>query len=425
MTVTTYPRLGETVQREVLPNGLTVLLVPKPGFRRCYAFFATHYGGMDLRFEHAGAHHDTPAGIAHYLEHKMFDTPEGSAMTPFAQRGAEPNAFTSTTMTAYYFESTEYFDENLRTLLDFVSVPYFTDESVEKERGIIAQEIRMMEDSPDWQVYMQMMRLLYPESTFSTAIAGTVESIADIDADTLYACHKTFYDPANMALCVVGDVTMERVLAAARDVLPAQGGEKPAHDYGTAGEIAERRAVRTMSVAMPQFLAGWRVTSTPPGDAQMRQDLIADVAGDLLLGEASPLYNRLYDAKRINSSFGEGFGQLPGAAYAYAGGECEECEAVTAEIIAEAQRMAREGVNEAAFRRALRACFGTALRSLNSFENIAVSLCDGLFQGGDPFRLPEIFDSIRREDIEQFLRETYTEENCVLSIIRPGKEETA
>lgn len=424
MTVTGYPRLGETVQREVLPNGLTVLLVPKPGFRRCYAFFATHYGGMDLRFESAQTHHETPAGIAHYLEHKMFDTPDGSAMQTLSQRGAEPNAFTANTMTAYYFDCTEHFDENLRTLLEFVSVPYFTDESVEKERGIIAQEIRMVEDTPDWQVYMQMMNLLYPNTTLSTPIAGTVESIAGIDASTLYACHKTFYDPANMVLCVVGDVKMETVLAAARDVLPAQGGEKPAHDYGAAGSIGARRAVRNMAVAMPQFLVGWRIAPAQPGDAQLRQNLIADVASDLLLGEASPLYNRLYDAQRINGSFGVGFDQLPGAAYAYAGGECEACEAVTAEIIAEAQRMAREGVDEAAFRRSLRASFGTALRALNSFENIAVSLCDGFFQGSDPFRLPEIFDGIRREDVEAFLRDTFTEDNCVLSIIEPGKEET-
>ena len=144
-----YQRIGETVYREVLPNGLPVNVVYKPDFARSYAFFATRYGGMDTRFQLNGTWMDTPAGIAHYLEHKMFDTEEGNALQDLAKNGAEPNAFTSNAMTGYYFDSTEKFEENLKILLSFVSVPYFTDESVEKEQGIISQEIRMIEDNPD------------------------------------------------------------------------------------------------------------------------------------------------------------------------------------------------------------------------------------------------------------------------------------
>ena len=149
MKQTFYERIGESVYREVLPNGLQVCVVPKPEHAKKYAFFATNYGGMDLRFQLDGTWHDTPAGVAHYLEHKMFDTREGNALQQLTANGASPNAFTSNAITGYYFESTEHFEENLRTLLSFVSVPYFTRESVEKERGIIGQEIGMIEDDPN------------------------------------------------------------------------------------------------------------------------------------------------------------------------------------------------------------------------------------------------------------------------------------
>ena len=215
-----YERIGESVYRETLPNGLQVCVVPKPGYAKKYAFFATRYGGMDVRFQLDGRWLDTPAGIAHYLEHKMFDTKEGNALQELAKNGAEPNAFTANAMTGYYFDSTEHFEENLEILLSFVSVPYFTEESVAKEQGIIGQEIRMIEDNPDWQIYTRMMQALYHTSTARTSIAGTVESISHITAETLYDCHKAFYTPSNMILTVVGDVDPIQVADMARMILP-------------------------------------------------------------------------------------------------------------------------------------------------------------------------------------------------------------
>ena len=204
MNKLTYPRIGETVLTTTLSNGLRICVVPKPGYQKKYAFFTTRYGGMDMKFNWGGTWYDTPAGIAHYLEHKMFDTEDGNALVELSQNGAEPNAFTSNAITAYYFDCTEHFEENLRILLSFVTVPYFTDESVEKERGIIGQEIRMVEDTPDWQVYEKLLECLYRSSPARIPIAGTVESIAEITAETLYACHKAFYDPKNMMLCIIG-----------------------------------------------------------------------------------------------------------------------------------------------------------------------------------------------------------------------------
>ena len=232
MKETFYERIGEAVCRERLSNGLEVCVVPKPGYAKKYAFFSTRYGGMDMRFRLDGVWHDTPAGIAHYLEHKMFDTKDGNALQELAKNGAEPNAFTSNAMTAYYFDSTEHFEENLRILLSFVSIPYFTDESVAKEQGIIGQEIRMIEDNPDWQIYTRMLRAMYHRHAARTSIAGTVESIAEITADTLYDCHKAFYTPANMILTVVGDVDPAEVVRAAREVLPRESGPAIPRDYG-------------------------------------------------------------------------------------------------------------------------------------------------------------------------------------------------
>ena len=219
-----YPRIDETVTFRRLKNGLPAYVVHKPGYTRKYAMFATRYGGMDLRFQQDGAWQDTPAGIAHYLEHKMFDTADGNAMQEMAKNGAEPNAFTSNAMTAYYFDCTEHFDENLRQLLSFVSVPYFTDESVAKEQGIIAQEIGMIEDDPEWQVYKRMLQALYRESPARIPVAGSVESISHITAETLYRCHKAFYTPANMCLVAVGDLDAEAVFRAAEDILPPESG---------------------------------------------------------------------------------------------------------------------------------------------------------------------------------------------------------
>ena len=385
-----YERLGETIYCETLPNGLEIRVVPKPDHVKKYAFFATRYGGMDTRFCLDGQWLDTPAGIAHYLEHKMFDTKEGNALQELAKNGAEPNAFTSNAMTGYYFDSTDHFDENLEILLSFVSVPYFTEESVAKEQGIIGQEIRMIEDNPDWQIYARMLQSLYQVSTARTSIAGTVESISHITAETLYDCHKAFYTPSNMILTVVGSVDPVRVSDLARRVLPKEGGPVIPRDYGDEPEALNARETRlAMDVSSPQFLAGYKCRPVREGEDRLRTMILGDLACDLLFGESSPLYQRLYRQGLINSSFGGAFELMPGAAYLYAGGESKEPRAVA------------------------------NLRGLNSFENIAVSLTEGRFGGFDPFRFPEVFDAVTQEDVLRFLRDNVTEERSALSEIVP------
>ena len=420
MKQTFYERIGEAVCRETLPNGLRINIVPKRDYAKSYAFFATRYGGMDTRFCLNGKWLDTPAGIAHYLEHKMFDTKEGNALQELAKNGAEPNAFTSNAITGYYFDSTTQFEENLETLRSFLSVPYFTEESVAKEQGIIGQEIRMIEDNPDWQIYTRMMKALYAASTARTSIAGTVESISHITVETLYDCHKAFYTPSNMVLTVVGNVDPIHVVDIARRVLPREGGPAIPRDYGTEpAQVAEKETKLAMEVSCPQFLTGFKCTPAEDGEGYMRQSLIGDMACDILLGDSSPLYLRLYDQGLINTSFGGAYEMMPGVAYLYAGGDSKDARAVTAEIQKEAIRLVEEGIDEDFYQRVRRASFGSNLRGLNSFENIAVSLSEGYFHGYDPFRFPQVFDTITKDDITAFLRENLTADRAVLSEIVP------
>lgn len=416
-----YERIGEEVFRTTLPNGLPVYIVPKKDFLRKYALFATRYGGMDMRFEKDGQWLDTPAGIAHYLEHKMFDTEDGNALQELAKNGAEPNAFTSNAITCYYFDATDKFYESLEILLSFVSVPYFTDESVQKEQGIIGQEIGMIEDNPEWQVYKQLMQALYHTSPARTPVAGSVESISHITAQTLYDCHKAFYTPANMCLVVVGDVKPERIIAAANQILPAKSGPLIRRDYGAEEELtaAEHFVTAAMEVSMPTFLVGFKCPPQHGGEEQHRFTAIGELACDVLMGESSPLYARLYAEGLINGSFGAAFDLLPGASYVYAGGDSKDPQAVAEAILAEAQRLVSEGVDGDYYRRVVNANFGAALKALNSFESIAVSMAEGCFQGYDPYRFPEVYDSITVEDVLDFLRRNMTRDHMALSVITP------
>ena len=416
-----YERIGEEVFHTTLPNGLPVYIVPKKDFLRKYALFATRYGGMDMRFEKDGQWLDTPAGIAHYLEHKMFDTEDGNALQELAKNGAEPNAFTSNAITCYYFDATDKFYESLEILLSFVSVPYFTDESVQKEQGIIGQEIGMIEDNPEWQVYKQLMQALYHTSPARTPVAGSVESISHITAQTLYDCHKAFYTPANMCLVVVGDVKPERIIAAANQILPAKSGPLIRRDYGAEEELtaAEHFVTAAMEVSMPTFLVGFKCPPQHGGEEQHRFTAIGELACDVLMGESSPLYARLYAEGLINGSFGAAFDLLPGASYVYAGGDSKDPQAVAEAILAEARRLVSEGVDGDYYRRVVNANFGAALKALNSFESIAVSMAEGCFQGYDPYRFPEVYDSITVEDVLDFLRRNMTRDHMALSVITP------
>ncbi len=424
MKQVTFPRLGERYFEQILPNGLRIRVTPKPGFSRCYAFFAADYGSLDTAFTLGGDRLVTPDGVAHYLEHKMFDMPSGNAMQSFAETGANPNAFTSYAMTAYHFECTDRFEENLRILLEFVSTPYFTEQSVEKERGIIAQEIRMYEDSPGSRVYEELFRAMYAHHPIRVPIAGTVESIADITAQTLSDCHRAFYDPSNMMLCVVGDVDPERVAAIAEEILPKSAGALAVRDYGPpepAG-VGAHLVTRRMDVAMPMFMLGFKCDAPAPGGA-LQRELLADLAAELLMGESSPLYNRLYEEGLIDAGFSCGYESVKSACLLCASGDSRDPEAVRDAICAEAARLAAEGPDEALFERLRRSAFGRRLRELDSFEAICVRMCEGCFAGSEYYAFPQVYEDITAQQAAEFLAQTITPERMALSIVLPREKE--
>lgn len=424
MRETVYANLDEHVFRETCSNGLQLIVVKKPGFAKSFAFFATNYGGMDMRFCINGEWKDTPAGVAHYLEHKMFDTEEGNALQELAKLGAEPNAFTSDAMTGYYFESTEHFEESLKILLSFVSVPYFTEESVAKEQGIIAQEIRMIEDNPSWQVYSNLLKGLYKNHPARIPVAGSVESIADITAQTLYDCHRAFYDPRNMALCVAGDVDPERILSVVNEVLPQSVNDEILRDYGAqeSPSAAEASVEVAMEVSLPMFLCGYKCDPVDKGEENLRQELIGNMACDILFGESSPLYNRMYAEGLINSEFGGGYELLPGVSFVVVGGESQIPRKVHLEILEEAERIVREGIDEELYQKIRRGMYGSSIRGLNSLERLAVGSTEAYFNGYDFFRFPEVFESIGKADIAQFIAQYFVPERATISIIHSKAE---
>lgn len=416
-----YERVGESLFHTALPNGLHVYVCPKPGFRKNYAFFATSYGGMDTRFRVDGKWVDTPVGVAHYLEHKTFDTETGNAMQELAELGASPNAFTSTSITGYHFECTEHVEECLRILLSFVSSPYYTQESVDKEQGIIGQEIRMSDDEPDSEVFYGMLESLYAHNPVRDHILGTVDSIARITADTLNLCHRAFYVPGNMALCVAGDVDPERVAAIAREVLPGEGGSPVERDYGPpeAPEVHQSRWEKSMAVSTPIFQLGFKDTPPVKGEDWLRWELTGDLACEALLGISSPLYARLYADGLVNESFGYGCEAYPGAGFLCAGGESRDPDAVRTAILAEAERIGREGIDGALFGRLKKAAYGASIRGLNSFENLCVSQAQAHFCGYEYLTFPQVYDSITKSDVERRVCQVIAQPRTALAVIRP------
>ena len=420
-----YAQLQETVYRTVLPNGLTVMVLPRPGFTKKLAYFGTDFGAIHTEFELEGKQYQVPAGVAHYLEHKMFDLPGRDVSAEFAALGAVVNAFTSYDITAYYFSCTEHFEQNLKLLLEFVSTPYFTEESVEKERGIIDQEIGMNADSPDSQIFERLMPALFENHPVQIPILGTSDTIREITPEVLDICHRGFYNPKNMILCVVGDVQPETVERIAEQMLPKD--EMPVAKKRKSWPETMDRPWQTvtgqMEVAMPMFQMGFRCESAPDGMESVRQEVVGDLAAEALFGESSPLYLRLYEEGLIDSSFGGGFECLDGCSMLLCGGDSDCPEEVCDAILAEAERIAAEGIEEEDFLRMKRSALGRRIRELDSFDSTCFRLCAYYLSGVDYFCFPEVYRQVQRQEIQEFLAEVARANRGAVSVLYPISQE--
>ena len=422
-----YPEVGEVLYRQTLSNGLEVMVLPRPGFTKKLAYFVTDFGSIHTDFILEGREIHAPAGIAHFLEHKMFDLPGGRDVSAeLAALGADTNAFTSYDMTAYYISCTENFEEALKLLIEFVSTPYFTEESVQKEMGIIDQEIGMNEDMADSRLFDALMEEMYREHPVRVPILGTSETIRQITPQILHDCHRAFYTPGNMILCVVGDVEPDRVAEIALQLLrpePRPVGEKlrnwneDMHPVSGGGEME-------MEVSMPMFHIGFKAEPVGTGEEAIRQEIIADLAAEALFGESSELYLKLYEEGIIDSSFGGGFETIDGMAMLLCSGDSNDTDAIREAIVQQGKKIAREGISEENFQRMKRSAFGRKIRDLDSFSSTCFRLCATYFTDFDYFEFPRLYRSVERTEIQEFLGRVVRKDRCVRGVVNPIKEAT-
>lgn len=413
--------LGEQYYKVNHKSGVTMLLNPMKGFSTAYALFGTNYGSMDVTFK-TDKEEDfvtVPAGIAHYLEHKLFENEDCDAFQRFAATGASANAYTSFDKTCYLFSCSRNFKESLEILLDFVTKPYFTDETVQKEQGIIGQEIRMYDDNPDWQVYFGLLEAMYQKNPIRVDIAGTVESIAQINKDLLYRCYHTFYNLHNMVIAIAGNFTVETVLEVADRILPEAEPVKVEQFIPEEPEELGFEKVETqLEVAVPMFQMGFKLKG---GDyaQNLRDQLLDEILVEIIAGETTPFYRELYDNGLINATFSGEAMCVRSAMAVMFGGESREPEKVFEAIKGRVEQLKADGIDPELFSRCKKATYGRYISMFNRAEATASNLLLCHFGGLELYSLVESLSSVTKEQLEQRLREKYHGEYCGLSVVWP------
>jgi predicted Zn-dependent peptidase len=385
-TVLRDRELDEEVHRRVFPSGLTAYVVRKPEFTRSYATIATRYGSVDTALRRNGRARRLPDGIAHFLEHKIFETPEGDAFDLFAGRGASANAFTSFTSTRYLFGTSENYVDNLATLLDFVFDLHVTDANVEKEKGIIGQEIAMYADDPEWRIYFGALEAMYARHPVRIDIAGTRETIGTITPGLLREVHRAYYHPSIMALAAVSPAPVEATFAAVEERVegrafgPAPGPRSPLPRE--ARRAHRRQAVVRLAVNRPRLLVAFK-DATPPRDPrdQLRIDLASGIALDCLFGNSGSIFLKLYEAGLVDDSFSGSYTAEGSFAFGMAGGETDDARKLRAALERELAAAREQGITAEEFERTRNKAVGGFARAFNSPERIAQMLVSHHLRG--------------------------------------------
>lgn len=411
-----YPEVSETLITQTLPNGLRVLIVPKPDYHETYAQFAVDYGGIDTRYVPLGGTEmvQDPEGIAHFLEHKLFEKADHDAFDLFGATGASANAFTGATTTAYLFSTSQAVEENLTTLLDFVQDPYFTPESVAKEQGIIGQEIQMYQDSPGWRLYYGILGNLYPDHPVAHDVTGSVASIGQITADALYAAYRTFYQPSNMTLTLVGPVEPETLLAlieanqAAKSFAPATAITRGVTFDGATDAILPYRALN-LPVIRPKSAVGLKGQRDLAGDvAGTRYQVAVRLLLEMLFGDSSPLYQEWYDRGLIDDSFDYDFQVARTYNYVTFAGDATDPQALSDAIVDVLARGADQpSLTEDRFARLKQAGLGKYYQSLNSLERMAGQLSAQSFTAVNAFELADLMRAVTLDELREIAAELF------------------
>lgn len=416
--------IGETLYFGTHESGLGIFIVPKKNFSKKYAIIGAKIGSVDNTFIPNGENGQitVPDGIAHFLEHKMFEMSDGSdAFAKFSEYGANANAFTSFTNTCYLFSCTDNFYESFEHLLNYVKSPYFTDANVEKEKGIIGQEIKMYDDDGEWRVMFNLLRALYKDLPVRIDIAGTVESISHITPDTLYKCYNTFYDPSNMILCFAGDVDEEKVLEITDKIMGDKiTGTKARGVYPDEQEnVFQKEIEQKLSVSTPLFDIGFKDSGKYTGDEILKNEIAVKIILSSVASKSSDLYERLYNDGLINDEFSYDYMYEEQYACAIIGGESKEPKKVYGEVIKYLKDKKRIDADE--FDRAKKSIWGSYLRTFNDVEGICSAMVRNVLKGVNWFDFSNIFDSVTLAFVNEKYEKLFCdEEKQALSVVYPA-----
>ena len=416
--------LGDAYYKVHHQTGLTILVYPKAGYSTSYAVIGTNFGSIDDALKVKGGEEKVlPWGTAHFLEHKLFESEELDAFERFAETGASANAYTTFDRTCYLFSCSSNFRKNLEILLDFVQHPYFTQATVEKEQGIIGQEIRMYLDEPGWQVLFNLLKSLYHKHPVKVDIAGTEESISHITADLLYECYESFYNLNNMVLACAGNVTVDDVLAICDSCLqetPEVLVERP--DKGEPADIVRPSIAQEFAVTIPTFALGFKETHETP-IRNMKERILTDLLMDVVGGETSELYERLLREGLIDTGFGYEYFTGPGYATVIFEGRSRDPERVAEAIKAEIRKLRETGVDPAEFDRLRKMNYGKTVMSYNDIDGLANGLVGAYMNGAELFEELDLYREITVEDANEQLKHQMLEEYSALSVVH-GPSET-
>ena len=407
-------------QWKVLPSGLTVLVRPMPGYSGTHVIYATRFGSIDRDFRLGEREVHLPAGVAHFLEHKMFEDEDGDAFAKFAKTGANANAFTAFDRTCYLFTATEQLDESLDVLLGMVGHPYFTEQTIAKEQGIIGQEIKMYDDSPDWRLITGLCECLYHSHPIRSDIAGTVESIAEITPEMLYDCCKAFYAPNNMVLAAAGSTSMEQILAAC-----ARHGLMEAHPVERVQRLwteepmtlAAAEKTITMPVSKPCFGIGFK--EQPLQHDDLRSEILYDLILCCISGGMSRLYRKLYDEGLTNPGFGGEVLRVDGCCCILFTGESDVPDTVKQLLLEEIRRIRAEGVDREIFTLCKNEKYGQLIENLENVEDSASQMADFALSGQTVAQQIATLAALTAEDADAALQKILSEERMAVMYIQP------
>lgn len=418
--------LGEKLYSHKYENGLTVYVLPKTNYNKVFAMYSTRYGSIDSEFivPDTGEHLKVPEGIAHFLEHKMFDMEYGNVFDKFAQWGTSANAFTNYTNTTYLYSATSHFEENLKLLLEYVDTPYFLEESVEKEKGIIGQELRMYQDDPGWQIFLNLLRGMYHHHPVRIDIGGTLEFIAKINADLLYKCYRTFYHPSNMVLFVTGAMEAKEVFDLvgeyqAKRELKLQGEIERIYPEEPDGINIPKTEVN-LDVAEPIFYMGFKdIDVGYDGFDLLKKEILTNLILEVVLGTSSPIYEKLYQQGLIDDRFGFSFESQRDYGYCALGGETRDPEALYLELTKAITQSVKEGICPEDFERMKKRYQGDFIRGFNSPEFIASSFVSHYHKNINIFDYLKALEQITLEEAQERLVDILDFSRHVTSIVLP------